>query len=154
VTVRDATPADAAWIRDFLAAQWGGTRVVSRGRLHDAAELPALVAEDDGERCGLLTFRPDGTTCEVVTIDATPRCAGTGSALLEALRSRVAWTRIWLITTNDNLDALRFYQRRGFRLAALHRDALAESRRLKPQIPLVGDHGIEIRDELELELRP
>jgi hypothetical protein len=62
-------------------------------------------------------------------------------------------TRVWLITTNDNLDALRFYQRRGFTLAALHRGAVARSRRLKPTIPEVGAHGIPIRDELELERR-
>ena len=60
-------------------------------------------------------------------------------------------TRLWLITTNDNLRALRFYQRRGFRLAALHRDALETSRRLKPSISEIGFHGIPLRDELELE---
>ena len=60
--------------------------------------------------------------------------------------------RLWLITTNDNLPALRFYQRRGFVLAALHRDAIAASRRLKPQIPLLGLDNIPIRDELELEM--
>jgi hypothetical protein len=27
-----------------------------------------------------------------------------------------------------------------------------EARRLKPSIPLVGDHGIPVHDELELEL--
>jgi hypothetical protein len=60
-----------------------------------------------------------------------------------------------VITTNDNLDALRFYQRRGFRLAALHRGAVDDSRaRLKPQIPPIGDHGIKLRDELELEKVP
>jgi hypothetical protein len=62
-------------------------------------------------------------------------------------------TRLWLITTNDNVDALRFYQRRGFRLAALHAGAVDRSRtRLKPEIPEIGDHGIPLRDEIELEL--
>jgi N-acetylglutamate synthase-like GNAT family acetyltransferase len=156
-TVRKAAAEDAPWIRDHLTAQWGGAVVVSRGRALDASALPAFVAETDGRPAGLLTYRPDGDECQLVTLDAAPRLAGTGSALVEALTAEAraaGWARIWLITTNDNLDALRFYQRRGFRLAALHRDALAESRRLKPQIPLVGDHGIEIRDELELELRP
>ncbi len=60
--------------------------------------------------------------------------------------------RLWLITTNDNLHALRFYQKRGFRLVAVYPNALEESRRLKPEIPLVGLDGIPLRDELELEL--
>jgi acetolactate synthase regulatory subunit len=51
------------------------------------------------------------------------------------------------------VDALRFYQRRGFRLAALHAGAVDDSRaRLKPEIPVTGDHGIALRDELELEV--
>jgi hypothetical protein len=57
-----------------------------------------------------------------------------------------------VLTTNDNVDALRFYQRRGFRLAELHPGAVDEARaRLKPEIPRVGDHGIPLRDELMLE---
>jgi ribosomal protein S18 acetylase RimI-like enzyme len=81
--------------------------------------------------------------------------ARVGSGLLrlaEQVASERGCRRLWLITTNDNVDALRFYQRRGFRLAALHRGAVDDSRaRLKPEIPTVGDHGIPLRDELELD---
>ncbi len=59
---------------------------------------------------------------------------------------------VWLITTDANLHALRFYQRRGLVLAALHRNAVEAARRIKPEIPLIGNDGIPIRDELELEL--
>lgn len=66
---------------------------------------------------------------------------------------RAGCTRLWLVTTNDNLDALRFYQRRGFRLSRLRPGAVDLSRQtLKPEIPEVGTFGIAIRDELELEL--
>jgi hypothetical protein len=61
--------------------------------------------------------------------------------------------RLWLITSNDNLNAIRFYQRRGMRLTAVHRGAIDEARQIKPSIPLIGEHGIPIHDELELELR-
>ena len=61
--------------------------------------------------------------------------------------------RLWLITTNDNVDALRFYQRRGYRLARVDAGAVDRSRAaLKPAIPEIGAHGIPLRDELELEL--
>jgi ribosomal protein S18 acetylase RimI-like enzyme len=103
----------------------------------------------------VLTYVVDGDSCEVLTLHARERLGGTGTALIEAVE-RVAveagCRRLWLVTTNDNVDALRFYQRRGFRLAALRAGAVDEAREaLKPEIPRVGDHGIDLRDELELE---
>ena len=152
--VRALGEADREWATGKLRELWG-EGVVSRGRLLDATVLPGFVAEGEGEPAGLLTYRVDGGDCEVVTINAFPRGAGAGTALMEAVAVAArdaGCRRVWLITTNDNLRALRFYQRRGFRLAALHRDALARSRELKPSIPEVGLDGIPLRDELELEL--
>jgi len=154
VRVRPLGEADREWATGKLRELWG-EGVVSRGRLLDATVLPGFVAEGDGEPAGLLTYRIDGGDCEVVTINAFPRGAGVGTALMEAVAAAArdaGCRRVWLITTNDNLRALRFYQRRGFRLAALHRDALDRSRELKPSIPEVGLDGIPLRDELELEL--
>ena len=152
--VRPLGEADRNWATGKLRELWG-EGVVSRGRLLDATVLPGFVAEGDGEPAGLLTYRIDGGDCEVVTINAFLRGAGAGTALMEAVAAAArdaGCRRVWLITTNDNLRALRFYQRRGFRLAALHRDALDRSRDLKPSIPEVGLDGIPLRDELELEL--
>jgi ribosomal protein S18 acetylase RimI-like enzyme len=109
----------------------------------------------DGEPVGLLTYHVDGLDWEIVTIDSLEPSLGIGSELIFALRQeakRAGARRLWLITTNDNLNALRFYQKRGFRLVAVHPDALDRSRQLKPNIPLVGQDGIPLRDELELEL--
>jgi ribosomal protein S18 acetylase RimI-like enzyme len=155
VRVRPLAEADREWAAGRLRDLWG-EGVVSRGRMLDATALPGFVAEEDGEPAGLLTYRIDGGDCEVVTINAFPKGGGAGTALMEAVAAAArdaGCRRIWLITTNDNLRALRFYQRRGFRLAALHRDALDRSRELKPSIPEVGLDGIPLRDELELELR-
>jgi ribosomal protein S18 acetylase RimI-like enzyme len=155
VTVRPLGEGDREWVRETLRELWGET-VVSRGAVHDPTALPGFVAEEGGERVGLLTYRVDGADCEVVTIDAFPEGAGAGTALLDAA-ARAARDagcgRVWLISTNDNLRALRFYQRRGFRLVAVHPDALERSRELKPSIPETGLDGIPLRDELELELR-
>jgi ribosomal protein S18 acetylase RimI-like enzyme len=155
VRVRPLAEVDREWATGRLRDLWG-EGVVSRGRMLDATALPGFVAEEDGEPAGLLTYRIDGGDCEVVTINAFPKGGGAGTALMEAVAAAArdaGCRRIWLITTNDNLRALRFYQRRGFRLAALHRDALDRSRELKPSIPEVGLDGIPLRDELELELR-
>ena len=60
---------------------------------------------------------------------------------------------MWLVTTNDNLDTFRFYQRRGFRLTELRVGSVDKARRhLKPSIPSVGYFGIPPHDELVLEL--
>jgi len=50
------------------------------------------------------------------------------------------------------LTAQRSYQQRGFVLAAIHRNALEQSRKLKLEIPVVGSDGIPLRDEIELEM--
>jgi ribosomal protein S18 acetylase RimI-like enzyme len=78
-----------------------------------------------------------------------------GTALVEyAAREagRRGCTRLWCTTTNDNLDALRFYQRRGFRLLALRPGAVDRARRaVKPQITAVGAYGIPLRDEIDVQ---
>jgi GNAT superfamily N-acetyltransferase len=142
------------WMESRFERIFGGDTVVSRGRVHRPRELAGFVALTGGERVGLATFDIRDTQCELVTLDALLQWRGIGTALLAAVEetARAAGcTRLWLITTNDNVDALRFYQRRGFVLAALHRNAIEESRRIKPTIPAVGHFAIPITDEIELE---
>jgi GNAT superfamily N-acetyltransferase len=152
--VRPREAGDLAAVERFLSENHS-RRVARLGRLEDALAHPALVAERDGELAGVLTYVLDGGACEVLTLHAVERGGGVGTALLRAAE-RIArdagCERLWLITTNDNVDALRFYQRRGFRIAALHPGAVDESRRrLKPEIPRTGEYGIDLRDELELD---
>jgi GNAT superfamily N-acetyltransferase len=145
---------DDQWIREVLTDAWRSTHVISRGVVHDAAELPAIIAEDVEGRVGLLTYRIDDSSCEVVTINSFQPGAGTAllDAVLEIARAERC-RRAWLVTTNDNLRALRFYQRRGWDLVAIHTGAVDEARKLKPEIPLTGQEGIALRHELELEFR-
>ena len=155
VLVRAASAGDWAWIERHLSRSWGSPIIVTRGTARDASQLPALVAVQDEEIVGLATFRVAGDECELVSLDALRPGQGIGSALLAAVvdeARRQGCRRLWLITTNDILDAIRFYQRRGLRLVAVHAGAVDDVRRLKPSIPLVGEHGIPIRDELEFEL--
>ncbi len=142
-------------VKELLREEWGGTTVVSRGKIHDASRLPGFIARLDAKLVGLLTYRIDGASYELVTLNSLSPGIGVGSALVSALKVTASITgcrRLWLITTNDNTRALRFYQRQGFQLIALHFDAIEVSRKLKPEIPLVGYGGIAIRHELELEM--
>jgi GNAT superfamily N-acetyltransferase len=149
VVTREPRAEERAWIEQFVRESWGSTTVVSRGVAHDASRLPAFVAVQDGEIVGLATFRIGDGECELVTLDALRQRRGVGSALLARVVDEAGargCCRLWLITTNDNLNAIRFYQRRGTRLVAVHPGAVDEARRVKPSIPLVGEHGIPLHD--------
>lgn len=146
-----------AWAIETARAWWGSPIVVSRGASHDVATLRGFVAlrEDAHEPIGLATYHVAGDACELVTLGTLVEGIGAGTALIDAVRVQAqaaGCRRLWLITTNDNTPAIRFYQKRGFRLVAVYPDAVTESRRLKPAIPLLGEDGIPIRDELEFEL--
>jgi len=153
--IRPVRDDDHPWIVRLLEKHWGDARIVTRGRVHEADRLPGFVAEVEGRRVGLVTFRVDADQCEVVSLNSDRREIGAGTRLLDRARAAAAAAncrRLWLVTTNDNLPALRFYQKRGWRITAVHAGAIEESRRLKPSIPPIGDNGIPIRDEIELEL--
>ena len=151
--VRSLSAADKAWVAERTELLFSGTFLVSRDTVHDPTQLPGFIAVQDDERIGLLTYHPAGETCEVVSIDALCQYIGVGTALLEAAEqaAREAGCKsLWVIITNDNLDALRFFQRRGFVITDFRLDSLRNIRQLKPGIPLTGIHGIPIRDEIEL----
>jgi N-acetylglutamate synthase-like GNAT family acetyltransferase len=154
IRVRAAAASDRPWIERFLD-EWHSGRVARRGEIVRPLDHPMLVAEVDGEPAGLLTYIVSGDECEIHTLHAAHRWAGVGTALVDAVRSiaRDAGCRtLWVLTTNDNVDALRFYQRRGFRLRVVRPGAVDEARTtLKPEIPTIGDYGIPLRDEIELE---
>ncbi len=146
-------PAAEPQVRDFLR-QHGSAAVARRGELVDALARPAVVAFDAGAVAGVLTYDVVGDSCEILTLHAARQWSGVGSALV-AMVARLAAAagcrRLWVLTTNDNVDALRFYQRRGFRLSDIRYGAVDQARRtLKPQISMTGNYGIPIRDEIEL----
>lgn len=144
---------DREWLRTTLKERWGDDLFVGRGRVRHLHELAAFVAVDGSERVGVATYVIEGTTAELITLDALRTGAGVGRLLVEAViveaRRRGA-RRLLVMTTNDNITALRFYQRAGFRLVALRPGAVYDARALKPTIPDIGHDGIPIRDELDL----
>ncbi|GMA52425.1 hypothetical protein GCM10025857_37820 [Alicyclobacillus contaminans] len=146
--------ADRRWLEELWQREWGGDIMVSRGHVYRLTDLHALVAKLRDERVGAATYRFDGVGgCELMSINATLGGHGIGSQLLGAVESEAraaGCQRVWMVTSNDNIDALRFYQRRGYRMTAVHSGAIDAARRIKPTIPRVSEDGIEIRDEIEL----
>lgn len=143
-----------ATVAAFIAERWGSSVIVSRGRAYQAADLQGFLAVAGEQLIGLATYYIEGTACEIVSLDSLREKQGIGTALIEQVISvakEARCTRIWLITTNDNTPAVRYYQRRGFDLVALHRRAVDVSRQIKPEIPPAGLDGIPLRHELEFE---
>lgn len=152
--VTTLSASDRTWVRERTELLFGGETVVSRDVVHQPSELPGFIAMEGSERVGLATFKIDGDACELVTLDALCQWCGVGTALLEAVEKAAradGCTRIWLITTNDNIDSLRFFQRRGFRITGIRVNGMEAIRELKPGVPEVGNYGIPVNDEIEME---
>jgi len=154
--IRDLTSEDKQWVQRVLIQYWGSTVQLTRGHKFQADELPGVVAVRDDSEVGLLTYNIEDDACEIITHNSMAGHGGIGSCLLDAVRAKareLGCKKLWLITTNDNTPAIRFYQRRGFEMVALHRDAVTNARKLKPEIPNVGFDGIPIRHEIEMEYK-
>jgi ribosomal protein S18 acetylase RimI-like enzyme len=150
--IRRLTHDDLPRLREFWIEQWGSDFMVAHNDIIRYDDVEGFIHEDWS---GLVTFMIRGEECEITSIDSLKAGKGIGTALMEeVIREAKARNcrRVFLITTNDNLHALGFYQRRGFELVAIHRGAVNESRKIKPSIPLIGMNNIPLRDELELEI--
>jgi GNAT superfamily N-acetyltransferase len=146
---------DRPWVKEIIRIHWGGPKIISRGKIHLADSLPGFVAADSDKLSGLVTYDIQDRDCEIVTLNSLIEGIGVGSALISAVKDRAISNqcqRLWLITTNDNIKAICFYQKRGFRLKAVYPEAVAYSRSIKPEIPMIGMNGIPLRDEIEFEI--
>jgi ribosomal protein S18 acetylase RimI-like enzyme len=155
VSIARLSEADRPALRQFWIEHWGADLMLAGGRIFKPDELDGFIAREGNEWVGLVTFYCEACTCEITSLDSLHPGQGLGTALLDATvkaARQFGCRKLKLITTNDNTSALRFYQKYGFELVALHRQAVNESRKRKPTIPELGLDSIPIRDEIELEL--
>ncbi|CAN5661631.1 GNAT family N-acetyltransferase [soil metagenome] len=156
ILVRRIEASDRPWVIGALETSFGDVTVARKGGLIDASVLPGFIASERARFLGFLSYHVTDLECEIVVLVSFEQGRGAGRALMDAIRlhaSEVGCSRLWLITTNDNTRALRFYQRWGMNLCAFHRWGVHRSRQdLKPGIPERGDDGIPLDHELELEL--
>jgi len=149
--IRPVEERERAWVSELIAREWG-LPVVSISGLYDPGTLPGFVAERDGERLGVLNYRLEGVECEVVALMSLAESQGVGRALMERARLVAAdsGARVWLMTTNENIRAIRFYQQLGMDLVRLHRnfaDVVATHKVLSNP----SEDGIRFRHALEFE---
>lgn len=138
----------------YIREEWGGPLLVTRGNPYDSRQLPGFAAWQGERLVGAVLYRLHGADCEVAVLFSLLENQGIGSALLRqviALAAGQPCQRVWLVTSNDNTHAIRFYQKFGFSLKAVHINSFDEIRRLKPHLPARGIDGIPLAHEFEFE---
>lgn len=143
-------------VGSFISEKWGSPMSVSKGRMFDTTQLPGFICVEDSIIAGLVTYNIDTEGCEIVTLNSEQGNQGLGTRLIEKVIEKAKENdcqRVWLITTNDNSNAIRYYQKRGFEWVGFYKNAMEGARKLKPEIHKVGDHGIPVKHEIEFELR-
>ena len=154
VLVREATDDDRRAARELFNQDFGRTKIVAFGELMDVEEMPALVAVRHSTPSGALAYRLLGDALHVVALATDPmwQRSGVAAYLLaeaELLARRLKLGRLLVATTNDNLPALYFYQRHGYRLTELIPNSVADHTHQEE----AGFAGIPVRDEVRLEKR-
>ena len=141
-------------VNQFFIDNWFSTDMSVRGEIIDATKLDGFLLQEDSKIIGLATYTFFNDICEIVSLDSKRENIGIGSALLKEVEKAAVdndCKKMRLITTNDNMRALQFYQKRGYCLSKIYPNAMDEVRKVKPNVPVIGDNGIPLRDEIELE---
>ena len=141
-------------VTDCIVEHWLSAEMVIRGAVVDMTKVDGIAVLEDKKIIALLTFAVNADVCEIISLDSLTEGKGIASSLIEkiiAAARQKHCKKVIVITTNDNINAIRFYQKRGFDMVKLYHNALDASRRLKPQIPLIGENGIPLRHEIEFE---
>lgn len=150
---------DREEVARFIESHWQSRLVMSSGKAYYPHKEHGFLERRGGEIVGLLTYHIDDGCMEILTLNSTVEGQGIGSLLMLSAIDRARelnCKKIWLTTTNDKLRIVDFHQRLGFRLTKVRLGVVDEARKLKPQIPMTGERGVPIQDELvmELEIEP
>jgi len=155
MNIKPITPENREAVTEILKREWG-LPIVSRETAHDGTKLPGFVMMSDEKITGLVTYNIDSRGCEITSLNSFEENKGVGTALINAVLEVAKENkchRLWLVTTNDIIHAIRFYQKRGFDWIATHINSAEGMRKLKPTIPLIGEEGIPIKHEIEFEIK-
>ena len=146
---------DRQVINNILIDEWESTNITIRGSVVDGTKLKGFIAKTNDKIVGLVTYLIEDGECEICTLNSFVENKGIGSSLIEKVKivaKENNCSRLKLVTTNDNIRGIEFYQRRGFVFANLYKDSISKARFLKPEIPMFADNGLPIRDEIEFEI--
>ncbi|MCI8934275.1 MAG: GNAT family N-acetyltransferase [Clostridiaceae bacterium] len=146
---------DRTLVDEFIRQQWYTTTMIIRGKEIDMTQTEGFYVKEQEDIIGLITYFVSDDVLEVISLNSLRENQGIGTKLVDAVIREAKdrkLKKILVVTTNDNINAIKFYQKRGFDMACLYHNALDISRKIKPEIPLIGDHSIPLRHEIEFEL--
>lgn len=138
----------------FFQKHWGSSLMVISSGVFNCEDLPGYACISEDQIIGLVTYVDKNEEREIISLDSIIENKGIGSNLMELVESEARQhniPKIKLITSNDNINALKFYQKRGYRMVQIFPNAIDKAREIKTQIPLIGFHGIPLKDEILLE---
>ncbi len=154
IKIRKINSKEQTWLKETMTREWGGEPLLIRGVKFYPSSMESLIAVEGEKIMGFMTYEIRSPICEIIAFEVYEKFNGLGTLMLEEMKKFAQsqnCTKLYLMTTNDNLDALRFYQKRGFQISGIHLDSVKNSRKLKPTISEFGDYGIAVRDEIDLE---
>ena len=134
---------------------WGSDVLVSRGKPHKARDLEGILVYENEKIIGLGLYYIKNNECEIVLLETFAQNKGIGTRIIERIieiAKENKYKKIWLVTTNSNINAIKFYQKKGFDISNIYINAMDEARKIKPEIPKMTDNGIKIKDEIEFEI--
>jgi ASC-1-like (ASCH) protein len=152
--IRKAKKNDEATIKNLKVSHWGGEPLIIHGKPYFPSNLDGLFICSKNEILGFLFYDKQPAYYEIIVFEVFQKFQGLGTFLMNEFMSIVkkeGGKKIEVMTTNDNLDALRFYQRRGFTISRIDINQLETTRALKKSCGRIGDFGIPCRDEIILE---
>lgn len=153
ISIRPIEKKDKVWIKKVMIDAWNSEMVVA-SKLFNTLKLSGFVAELNDQLAGVVTYDIANGKLEIVSLNSMQEGKGIGTALTEKVKEFAKNKEIksvWLLTSNDNIDSLRFYQKRGFRITKVYPNAIGKARKIKPDIPEIGNYGIPLKDALKLE---
>jgi len=156
MNIRKIRSNERNWVNEFIQSHWGSEQIIVHNKIYVPADHEGFVSENEEEKIGLVTYNVQKNSCEIVTLNSTIEHHGFGKALVQAVIDEAKSKGcgiVWVVTTNENIRAIEFYQKLGFQLIMVYPDAVNYSRKIKPEIPNVANNGIPIRDELEFVLQ-
>ncbi|MFB5089586.1 GNAT family N-acetyltransferase [Psychrobacillus sp. PGGUH221] len=154
MSIKEITIENREKIVSFFKANWGSPEMVISTGIYQCDTLNGLIFEENNQIIGLVTYVIKDDEIEVISLDSLQEGKGIGTSLMKKIENIAKQKKLQvvsLVTTNDNLNALKFYQKRGYRITTVIPNGVNKARNLKPSIPLIGNEGIPLNDELILK---
>ncbi|NMM62550.1 GNAT family N-acetyltransferase [Clostridium sp. P21] len=155
MNIKNISTENRQQVNDFINSHWFSTNMVVRGKIVDMTTLDGFVIFENEAIIALVTYEIKDNECEIMSLDSLKEKQGIGTILVNKVKEiavKAKCTKIKLITTNDNINAIAFYQKRGFDMMRIYRNALDIDRKIKPSIPMIGEFNIPLKHEIEFEM--